>query len=335
MNVQLSALCAAAFCAAGTAAIGETLTVSHGYNETHVVVTDWISPWMSCVREGAGDDIEFTYYPSGQVTKNTEALEQLQSGVISVSAVSPGYHSDRMPLNSIVMLPTLGKTATSNAIAYRAQLDAGGPMLEELQNLGLVPLMVHITPPYQIISRDGRMDTLEKLASRKVRTSGGSLFLVAEGLGASPVEMPAGDVYLAIQQGTVDGAMFAALSVKPYALQEVMGAMSRNADFGNSATLFVTTTTVWDSIPEDARTILTDCGKSTELDAANKMDAQNELLLSEFSQLGVDVYDISPENTAIMNETLESVAATFVSRLDARGLPGTDVFSTYKSLIVD
>ncbi len=164
-------------------------------------------------------------------------MSSLNSGLADLSVIVVAYSSDKVPMNGIPLLPGMGTTSVEMVGAYRRALSQDGILAGEYAAIDTVPLLVSILPAYQVFSTIGPIDTLEKFAGFKVRVSGGSPTFMAQSLGAIPIEINATDMYIALQRKTVDGTFLTMSSAKPYAIHELVNAVSTNGSFGSGSSV--------------------------------------------------------------------------------------------------
>jgi TRAP-type C4-dicarboxylate transport system substrate-binding protein len=107
--------------------------------------------------------------------------------------------------------------------------------------------------------------------------------------------------------------------------------MSVNGAFGTFTNVFAVNGDKWESLPAEMRTVMSDCGLKTEEFMATTMDSEADELLAEFKSLGVDVYEFTPDENAVLNEKLATVQEDWVRRLDARGLPAKAVLERHEA----
>lgn len=320
---------AAAVCAMTTAASATTLVVSNGLSPTHAISVHAFEPWMACVKEATGGGLDFNYFPSGQIASVSGSLDALSSGLAQVAFVSPSNESSKMPLSGIALLPGLGVTSTEMTKLMRDVWLAPGPIADELAANGVHPLILNSLPAYQIMSAGSRIGKVADFPGRKIRATGGAMTFTVGHLGATPVEMPAGDLYVAMQRGTVDGTIFSFSSAKTYSLQELLKSMSANGGFGTSAQMIAISNDAWAGLNPDEQRTLTDCGTRVEGELSAFLDEENAQLKEEFAATGVEVYDFTPEDKAEIDGKLSEVAADYIKQLDDRGLPGQQTYDQY------
>lgn len=308
-----------------------TLTVVHGSPNKHVISAGGVEPFMGKLTELVGDAVSYNYFPAGQLSDLSGLMNAVQTGVADAVPVPIGYVSDQMPLNGVSTLPGLGSSARSNIDAY-ARAIATPELSAEFEAAGIVPVWNMGYPPYQLFSTAGPVRTLEGFQGRVIRSAGGSMNLAIQSLGASPAEIPASDIYVAMERGTVDTTFSAYSSVKGYAVHELCDAGSRNGSFGTFTNVFSIRQDKWDTIPADIQAAIMEAGAWTQQHVGDLMDSDNEVLGAEFEAAGVELYDFAPEELGRINGALESVQQDWVARLQDRGLPADVALANYRQI---
>jgi TRAP-type transport system periplasmic protein len=231
------------------------------------------------------------------------------------------------------MLPELGDTVVEMTKGVRKAFDGNTLIAREFADNKIVPLMVNMFPPYQMISRGRPFTDLDSLRGKKITSGGGSLIVTLNALGANPIEMPAGDIYLSMQQGAIDGAMLALASVKPYKLEEVSKSMSSNGAFGSANGTWSIDSGVWAKLSPEHQKAMRDCGLKVEMQLAEWVDKWADTLKAEFKAKGVDVYEFSPASKKAISEKLALSRKDYVERLNKRGLPAQQALDEYMKIL--
>lgn len=315
------------------AARGETLIVTTNVPPVHWASTQGGEPFMKCVKDVTKNGIDFNYFPSGQIAGFTQSLDAVNKGLAQISYIVVSAQTDKLPLNGIPLLPELGDTVVEMTNAYRKAVDAGGPIADEFTKNRIRPLLINMFPPYQMISRSEPLDSLERLSAKKISSGGGSLIVTLKSVGANAIEMAPTDIYLALQQGTIDGTMLALASVKPYKLQEVVKAMSMNGSFGSAAGIWSIDTGVWNKLPQAHQRALTDCGLKVEAELARWVDKLTEDLKAEFTASGIKMFQYTDDAKTTIAQRLKSAREEYISRIAARGLPAQKAYEDYLKVL--
>ncbi|RJG03297.1 TRAP transporter substrate-binding protein DctP [Noviherbaspirillum sedimenti] len=319
----------AAFALLGSAVQAEPLIVTTNLTPGHWASTQGAEPWMKCVKETTKGGVDFKYFPSGQLANFFQSLNAVNKGLAQISYIVVPAQSDKLPLAGITLLPGLGSNVVHLTAATRAVLDGNGPIAREYAQNRIVPLMINIFPPYQMMSRKEPFDTLQSLQGRRISTGGGTLMVTLASTGATAVESAAADVYMGLQQGTVDGTMLSMASVKPYNLQEVIKSTSGNGNFGVANGIWSIDSGVWAKLPNDHKAALRECGLKVEKELAKWIDNSMDQVKKELKAGGVKVYDYSDTEIAKIEKKLEVARESYVNRLVKRGLPAKEAYEEY------
>jgi TRAP-type C4-dicarboxylate transport system substrate-binding protein len=322
----------AAFHVRGANAAKIELTVAHGSPLKHVISAQGVEPWMARVKELTKGDVSFKYFPAGQISQTPELLQSLQGGVADLVPVPIGYVSDKMPLNGVSMLPGLGSTSNAIVTTHAKALAEKGALAEEFAANKAVPLWVMAFPPYQIVSMTSPIRKLGDFRGKVVRSAGGSMNLVISTLGASPAEIPVGDMYVALERGTATATISALSSLKPFKVNEIMKSASTNGSFGTFVNIFACHSDKWAKLPAEIKAALEQAGKDTQAAASAFMDKDVDELRDEFAKQGKLMYAFEPAELKAINDKLGGVHDDWAQRLDRRKLPAKDVLARFRTL---
>lgn len=337
MDLNRTRICASviAVCTAGGAAAQETtdLTIIHASPPGHPI-TRAVETWMECMETTEGPMLNVSYFPGGQIASLPELLQAINNEVGQAAPIPVGYVSEKLPLNGVVMLPGLGQTARDVIEAYSAALESG-PLRDEFSQNDLVPIWNMAFPPYQIMSTGAPMTSLEDFKGKVIRSAGGTMNLTIEALGAAPADITMGDIYVALERGTVDATISSLSSLRSYKLDELAKAVSTNANFGTFTNVFSIDAEKWNAMSPQLQEKALACGARAEDAVATFLDEETAQLASEFGEQGIEVYEFSGEALAAINEAMTSVSDDWVSRLEGRGLPAQQVLDDFTARFGD
>lgn len=329
-----SALAIFAGCAmVTTAANAEKLVVTTNLPPTHWAATQGGLPFMECVKTATNGEVDFDYFDSGKLANFFQSLAAVNDGLAQVSYIVVSAQSDKLPLTGITMLPGLGKSTVEITQASRAALDGDTEIAKEYASNRIVPLMINIFPAYQMLSVNEPFETLDSMQGKKISSGGGSLMVTLSTIGASAVEMATADLYLALQQGTLDGTMLSTTSVEPYKLEEVIKAISANGNFGTASGIWSIDAGVWETLPDAHKTAFSECGKKVEMELAAWADQYVLDTQAKLAAQGITVHAFSADELAKIEVSLEAARQDYVKRLTDRGIPADKGYEEYVALL--
>ncbi len=162
--------------------------------------------------------------------------------------------------------------------------------------------------------------TVEDLAGLKIRTPGSAIYQnTFTALGASPSTLNWGEVFTALQQGTIDGQenglsitnTSGVLEVQPYV---TVWSYSYEND------LLMINTDIWNALNEETQNVL----REKAVEACNWgrdiVEAEHETLIQEFRDKGIQVDVLTEEQLAPFKEKVADVKAEFLAKFDPSAL---------------
>lgn len=177
------------------------------------------------------------------------------------------------------------------------------------------------------------LQTLDDFEESQIRTHAASMSDFIRGMGADPVELSIGELYVALQVGTIDAATTTALFGIGGRLHEVADYMAGPiVAFGYTHNII--NQDLWNDIPEDLQQIMIEEGAKAELEALRLAPFQNVAAVQGNQTLGVQPIPFSPDLHAHIRSVVltEHVLPGWLNRL---GYPdsGSDVVAIYNDSV--
>ena len=155
------------------------------------------------VAEKSSGAIEVKVFPSSQLGGQKELIEGLVFGTVDMALVGTAVLGQFQPQISIFDLPFLFK---DRAHAYRSLDSVGMDLGKALEPRG-IKLLGYMENGIRHLTNNVReVKTPADLNGLKIRVMTNKIYIeMMKALGASPTPMAFGELYSAMQQGTVDG----------------------------------------------------------------------------------------------------------------------------------
>lgn len=214
-------------------------------------------------RKGKGE-IKIQWAGGPELIKAKDQLDALSRGVIDIMNGSPDYFIGLVPAGAIMEISVPPATLTFNnefQVFHKLY-----PLLDKIyQKKANAKLLGYGGPflPFYIWTAKKKISKLSDLKGITIRTFGGATDVFVSALGASPVRISSGEVYLALKTGTVDGALRSALSLKSANEWEVLkyGLNLTSIRGGNFHWINLDK---WNSLPTHIQNLLLECQRETE-----------------------------------------------------------------------
>jgi TRAP-type transport system periplasmic protein len=329
-----SFFCAAVLLCAGTEVKAEVIQIKLGDFQatTHIVSKEGTVKWMQEVEKRTNGKVKFQHFPSEQAAKSKSLLDAVKKDILDVALIGPLYHSDQLPLNSIIGLPGFFSSAIQGTVALQS-LIANGPIGDEFKANGVIPLMAFVLPPYNILLKDKKIGKLSDWKGLNIRSAGSTQAMTARSLGAAGVSIPGPETYSALERGRVNGVFFPLSSVPSYNLQEVSGAISTNGFFGGYSFTLVMKDELFKSLPADVQKVMLEVGEEVGVHVAKAQDDSISDLTAQWAAKGVDIYQFTPEEKAELNQAISGVKDDWVERVSKQTPEAVNVLAAYEKLI--
>jgi tripartite ATP-independent transporter DctP family solute receptor len=155
------------------------------------------------VSEKSGGEMEVRVFPSSQLGGQKDLIEGLIYGTVDMALVGTAVLGQFQPQISIFDLPFLFKDRDH---AYKSLDTVGMELGKALESKG-IKLLGYMENGIRHMTNNVRpIKTPEDMNGLKIRVMTNKIYVeMVKSLGASPTPMAFGELYSALQQGTVDG----------------------------------------------------------------------------------------------------------------------------------
>jgi len=183
---------------------------------------------------------------------------------------------------------------------------------------GTRPLALWLSEPNVFIMRDHDIRTPADVAGLKIRVSGSAAAAAVEALGATPVQMPAGEIYNALQTGLIDGVITGASAIGDFRLDEVANSYTLGAPLGRISFYLVMNADRYASLPEGQRAALDAiAGRPLSASAEAGWNARAQQVIDQISATGDNtVYTLSADEAAAFGALTLPVRDQVVASVD-------------------
>jgi len=250
-----------ALCLAGTAhAQGVKLVFSTMFPKSYTYVLNPGLDFCKKVEAKSGGKVKFDTYHSAQLFGGKEEFAAVGRGNIDVGIPHDIYHTGEVPELGITSLPFLFEDVDQAQRILRAGLRE--MVRPHIEKTNVVLLGWTVFDPYQFYSKKP-ISTIEDIKGRIWAVSGTTHTKAIEVLGGSPTMMSSGELYLALQTGTVDGTTRPLLTGVGRKLNEVAKYLTL-VSFSPWGDILIVNRDKWNKLPADVQEIMRQAGREWE-----------------------------------------------------------------------
>jgi tripartite ATP-independent transporter DctP family solute receptor len=256
--------------------------------------------------------IKVDIFPASQLGTIAEMLQSVQAGSLTMSMAVPAWYSNHMKPVDAFTLPYL----VSNHEKLKAALDGKlGKEVERMgEGVGFKIFGYWLLGSRHIVNRIRAVNKPEDCKGLKLRVINSQVYMQTfRALGANPVAMDPSELYLAMQQGVIDGFEYPLPDLLVFKLNEVSKFVSLDA---HTTDFFLISTSPknWAAFSNEEREIINKSMK-TAMDWQWKIqpDDINNALAKLKTVMAVN--EITPENKKLFVEATLPVHKQFESSI--------------------
>ncbi|OLF38970.1 MULTISPECIES: TRAP transporter substrate-binding protein [unclassified Psychrobacter] len=306
-----------------------TLRFSHFWPATSAMQTDVFEPWAEKLETESDGRLKVEIYPSATLSKPDATYDATAKGTIDIGSQAHGYTAGRFPLTTITELPGLSNSASQMSCILQTLYD-DGTLAGEYEDTHLLFMMG--AGPGALHTVDKLIRTPDDMKGMRIRRPSAVAGDIIEATGASPVGLPATDIYTSLQRGVIDGLSFAWSPTGDFRLTELTNAHT-NIPFYSSALLVTMNKDKYQSLPDDLKKIIDDNSGKVMADIAGEMfDREDAKFIEEARAKGDQFIEIpDPLNDPAWKEPLEAGTQKYLDDVNALGLDADGVYEKAKA----
>lgn len=317
---QLSGLMAAAALsvAAATSTQARDLTMAPGFAPGSTVNLG-AEAFTSRVTELTNGELTFTIHPLTLLSV-PQMLNGVRDGVADVGVVLPMVFAAQFKeANLIGDLAMLGQSAPAMAGATTEYIMTCAPCLDEFESNNMIYLGSGSTPDYGIQSTKPFTETAD-ISGAKLRSPNATFNRWVEHFGGVALTLPGNEIFEAVKQGVVDGALLSAGELHNIRMIDVVKHVTVGVPGGTYNLINIATINrdLWLDLTPDQRQAMIDASAhAIAVTTMGYVDGATEAL-KEAKTLGIEVHEPSPElaaaSKAFVIEDLKQIASIAAER---------------------
>lgn len=274
--------------------------------------------------------VKIVLYPSDTLNPPMETYNAVKNGLADIGRAPVGYSSAVMPLNKLFGDAMMGvPTATEAAKIWTEAYKNMPELQQELE--GMHVLWLNSTSPLSIGTINKPIHKLEDFKGLILRFPPG-LEPLAQAWGASPINMPTGDIYVGLEKGTVDGFYGGSEMLQAMKLAEFTKYVHTNVGMVYGLSWLAMNQKVWDSLPADVQQVFNDLSEWGQELLMESFD-EGEMQAREFAKSeGCEFIDIEEAELQRIYEVSWPVFEKIAANLEKQGKPANKVLDELKRL---
>jgi tripartite ATP-independent transporter DctP family solute receptor len=304
--------------AAAQAAKAEFLLRCAGTMPLDHYMTKTLEHYAKLVGERSKGRMKIEIYPSNQLFSDKDLPKALPSGAVDMAQVNMAMWSGLIPSLVVEELPFFYKDRDH---FFRAMISPGVRNLldTDFETKG-TKVLFWMDYGYSGLIGKKPIRTMEDFKGKRIRGYGEISTEILKALGGAPVFMSVGEVYLALQRGTIDGVLTSTCSVYERKFYEVTKyfTLIRCGEIQNQPAVLVNLKK-YQQLPADMQKLLVDASKDAQdwgLDIALK---GTDDCLAKLKEGGMEIYNLPEQEKNRWAAATKEVTVRYLERTGEKG----------------
>jgi TRAP-type C4-dicarboxylate transport system substrate-binding protein len=305
------------------------LKLSHFAPTAHNHHANVIVPWTEEVKKRTNGRVEITVFPGASLCKVTQQYDCAKSGIADLAWGVTGWTPGRFPMTSVIELPFLVRTAAGSAQILADLWDKY--LQQEYDDVHV--LYLHTPPAVHINMQTRPVRVMDDFKGLKVRTPTALMSSLLEALGATPVGMPATEIYQNMSTKVIDGFTMPFEALPPFRLHEVTKYHTEVWVSGSAAFAMFMNKAKYAALPADVRQVLDETTARPSYwkqvgESWDKAEVGARKVVGEKNT----IYTLPPEERQRWREATKGIDDKWAAELEAKGLPGKALVQEARAL---
>lgn len=285
-----------------------TLRLGHPVFEFHPI-HDTAVRFKEAVERISGGDIKVDIYPSRQLGDVKELAEGVQFGTVDMTVNSTSAYATLVPAVDAFQLP--GLIPDYETFAKLAVSDEARAIMDQLSAHNMIALAVSDGGQRHFMTVTDPVESLADMKGLKTRVAPNRMFLDAwKATGVNPTPMAYGEVYSALETGTLDAVEINLTSIESEKYYEIGKGVTLTGHYFWPGFLLVNKARFDSMTPEQQAFMRQAANEIVEPQvlAVKELDAK---VLAHLEELKIPVVTPSPEFHAALSEAFAPVVSQY------------------------
>ncbi|KAF0824929.1 TRAP transporter substrate-binding protein [Cytobacillus firmus] len=311
---------------------GLEFKMGHMNSPDHVQDKLAMAPFSEEVAKVTENRVKFKIYPGGALGGPKDTYDNIVTGIMDAGWGLQGYNAGKFPVHSVLQLPFLtGGNGAELSVVAQKLYDTFPEIQKEYDDVKL--LWVHAADPYAIITKGKAVRSFEDAKGLKLRTPSVEAGKMIESWGATPVSLPAPEIYDAMQKGVIDGGVLPVAAIKDFNLFDVVDYVTLG-DFNTSIYYVAMNKNSWDKIPKEDQEMINELiGVPMAEKAGAAFDKQKELAEKEAKDGGTEFITLSDSDLQKFKDASKGVTENWLSEMEKNDVDGQKIYDETVKLI--
>lgn len=261
---------------------------------------------IKAVKEMTEGNFDIKWFPHGSLMGAFEYFDACSKGVVEAVGDWSSYWVSKDPAFDFLGSMPYGFTNMDYVVWY---YQFGGEQLynEAYGKFGMRYFNLGATTSesgFRTTAKTGPIKTLADYKGKKVRTPARATIWILQQLGGTPVKMPGGEIYLAVERGTLDGAEFSAPGIDwEMGFAEITKYWSVPCWFQPSSQVgMMVNEKAYQKLPKQYKAILRWAARAAAMESLTFYEADSGRAIEKFIEKGTEIVKLDDASLQKLDE---------------------------------
>lgn len=285
-----------------------------------------VERFAKLINARSGGKIDVTIYPSGQMGNTTEFSQGVVDGTIDIGTGMTTDLVDFIPQLAVFDMPNLFPDVETMRQVLKGDF---AKTMNQYNQAGGITMLGYADAGFRELTTNKEVHALADLKGQNIRVMTNPYHIAYwKALGANAVSMEFTEVFMGLQQGTIDGQENPYMNIVANNIQEVQKYIVETNHVGHIITFFMNSS-LYASLPDDVKALVDECAadainygndiadesiaayKKTCTDAGCQIIELDDEVKTELKEKASVVYDMVRKNLGdkLVNEAFAAVDA--------------------------
>jgi len=286
--------------------------------------------WGKEVEKRTHGKVKFKWYLANSLVNQMQAQKAVRGGLVDVVVQDAIWvEESRYPIAKLLNLPFMFDSPRHGAYTFYKAYQAIPEMRKEF--VKVKPLGFFTTGLQNICYKGSPPKTLEDMKGKKFWSGSKMTIQMVKLFGATPVSTKLQDVYMGLQRGMLDGALFPIAPAAAFKLTEITNGYTIG-NFSAGCQYFAMNLTKWNSLPPDVKKVFEDLTPSVGMLAGTTLNKLTRNVLAGLKKRGDTIYFLSAEEKARWRAKLKPIYDQAIADINKKGLDGRSMLEKMMAL---
>lgn len=291
----------------------------------------YLESWAKEIEEASDGRLKITIYSGGSLGAGTESYDMVINRTADMAAFTLAMYGGRFPITECLALPMNNiKTSKQAGYALNEVWEQGylDPDFEDV-----IVLSVFTNSPAVIGTVKEVGNQADSFKGLKLRAASGYITEFATAIGASPMAIPATDIYDSLSKNVIDGYIHDWLGVVAGKLYELSDQIV-NYCVSIQPFLTIINKDSYNELPEDLQQILVDhCGLHMTDGESEAWQSNVEAGLKICEEENIPVLELDDETIAEWTDIAMDIHQLWKDNVNEKGYNAEEIYDAFQTAI--